>query len=260
MRLPYLVLLLSLFGQNAFSATNINVGGYMFPPFVNTSSGKPIGLTLDLIELFNQQHSEFNFQFILTSPKRRYIDFRRGKIDALFFESKQWSWDNYSISPTQVFLQGGEVYITKNDNKKTQVYFENIKKRSLVGILGYHYQFANFESNEYKLKRDFDIQLVTSPSTLINQVISQKADIGIITRSFLAKYLVDNPSMKGQLLVSDKSDQTYDHTLLIRNDSLFSVQKANLLINKVINNGTLKALLLKYGLKPTDLPSKINPT
>ena len=66
MRILILALLL-LVGQNALCSTVVKVGGYLFPPFGNVTSGKPSGRTRDLIQLLNEQQSEFEFQFVLTN-------------------------------------------------------------------------------------------------------------------------------------------------------------------------------------------------
>jgi len=243
-----LALLLLLVGQSALCSTLVKVGGYMFPPFIETSSGTPKGLTIDLIKLLNESQSEFEFKFVLTSPKRRYHDFKRNAVDAMFFESKQWGWQGYPISASDVFLKGGEVYITKDDNKKDQSYFKKLTDKKLVGILGYHYQFAKFESDEHILKQQFDIQLVNHPNTIINQVLSEQADIGIVTRSFLAKAESDQPTYKNSILVSSKLDQIYTHTILVRDHFPLSLKKINTLLKKVSKEGSLDRLLLKYGL------------
>ena len=240
--------LLLLVGQNALCSTLVNVGGYMFPPFVETKSGNPQGLTIDLIELLNHQQTEFDFQFVLTSPKRRFHDFRRKAIDVLFFESKQWGWQDHPISASKVFLKGGEVYITKNVDNKDQSYFNNLTNKTLAGILGYHYKFADFESNEIILKQKFNIKLASNPKTIINQILSRQSDIGIVTRSYLAKAMVNNPSYKDKLLVSEKMDQTYFHTILVRDRTSISTDKINELLEKISKNGSLDKLLKKYGL------------
>jgi polar amino acid transport system substrate-binding protein len=243
-----LALLLLLVGQSALCSTLVKVGGYMFPPFVETSSGSPKGLTIDLIKLLNESQSEFEFKFVLTSPKRRYHDFKRNAVDAMFFESKQWGWQGYPISASEVFLKGGEVYITKNNLKKKQTYFDQLNDKKLVGILGYHYQFAGFESDEHILKQQFNIQLVNHPNTIINQVLSGQADIGIVTRSYLAKAERDHPTYKETILTSSKLDQMYAHTILVRDHFPLNLNKINTLLKRISKQGSLDKLLLKYGL------------
>jgi ABC-type amino acid transport substrate-binding protein len=223
----------------------------MYPPFVEFSSGSSTGLTLDLIQLLNESQSEFYFQFILTSPKRRYHDFKRGEIDALFFESKQLGWQDIPISASQVFLQGGEIYITKNDKNKDQGYFTDFKNKKMAGILGYHYHFSNFSVDERFLKENYNINLLNHPNTIINQVLSGQVDIGVITRSYFAKTITNKPNYKDLILASNKLDQEYAHTVLIRDQSALTLTKINNLLSQISNNGSLSKLFLKYGLTGT---------
>jgi ABC-type amino acid transport substrate-binding protein len=237
--------------NTAIAIPIIKVGGYLFPPFVNTSSGEISGLTLELIKLLNSQQTDYFFEFVLTSPKRRYLDFESFKIDALFFESKQWGWMNYPIDASKAFLAGGEVYITKSGPNKNQGYFDRLKSKTMAAILGYHYQFADFNSDEKFIKSHYKITLLSNPSAILNQVLSERVQIGIVSQSYLQKEMMNNPQYKQQLLVSDKLDQVYSHTLLIRNSGLLSVEKMNAMIKKIKSNGTLDTLLLQYGLTPT---------
>jgi len=235
------------------SPIQVNVGGYLFEPFVKTYGVKPSGLTLDLIELLNQHQSRYRFQFIHTSPKRRYHDFKRRVFDVMFFESKHWGWQDKPIEASKVFLKGGEVYISKvgDSNKPSQSFFDDLKSKSLVAILGYHYGFAGFDSNETTLNKQFDITLVNSPQTIISQVLAEKAQIGVVTVSYLKEQLKSNTQLKEDLFVSNKMDQEYQHTILVRKGhSSPSLEEMNTLLDEVAANGSLGKLLDKYGIEP----------
>ncbi len=251
LRLSCLWLLASSAMTNADTLENkitVKVGGYQFAPFVEVDHQSVSGLTLDLIALLNQEQSKYHFSFILTSPKRRYLDFERKQFDALFFESIHWSWKDKNILASDVFLTGGEVYISSKQDNKTQAYFDSITKKSLVGILGYHYGFADFNANEMELKKAFNIQLVHSPSTIINQVLANKSNIGIITKSYLKKQMKQQTNLANEILISNKFDQEYQHTILMRNNSQPSITEINHLIKTIQGNGQLASLLSKYGL------------
>jgi len=228
----------------------VKVGGYLFPPFVQIKNQAISGLTVDLIELLNEQQSEFIFTFIPTSPKRRYLDFQRGSFDAIFFENKTWSWENQNIDQSDVFLSGGEVFFTKKAKGRDQSYFQSIKDKKVVAILGYHYRFLDNTTDVKTLKQQYKINLVSSPKTVINQVLSGKADVGIATYSYLQEQIKQNPTVGLKLLVSENFDQTYQHCILIRRNHPLNLEKVNQLLNKIQSNGTLLKLLAKYGLTP----------
>ena len=230
--------------------TEVKVGGYSFEPFVNHHNGETSGLALDLIDLLNQSQQQFKFQFVLTSPKRRYLDFKQNRFDIILFENKAWGWQDKPIDASQVFLTGGEVYITANTPEKNQQYFENIANLSIAAMLGYHYGFAKFDANESNLKQQFNISLLTKQSTIINQVIAKKVSIGVVTNSYLQNQIKQNPALNQQILVSDKLDQTYSHTILVRKNSDISVGQINSLLTMLTKNRKLAKLFTQYGLNP----------
>jgi len=145
--------------NNHVIAETITVGGYIFPPFVEKKDNQYTGITIDLISEMNSFQNKFKFQFIPTASKRRYSYFDKGKFDLIMFEDISWGWKYKDIVASQVILTGGgEVYITKADLSKDQSYFNNLKHKSIAVILGYHYGFANFNSDETFLKDNFKIQ------------------------------------------------------------------------------------------------------
>jgi len=231
--------------------STVYVGGYLFPPFVQIDDNNAIsGLTLDLIDLFNRSQSDFEFHFILTSPNRRYRDFERGIFDALFFENKQWSWQGHDIVESQTFLSGGEVFITQAKKNRKQSYFEDLSQKEIVAILGYHYNFANSITNPTELRKRFNIRLVNSARTIINQIKTGKSDIGITTYSYLQTQFKHNPDLHSKILVSEKFDQVYKHKILLRKQHSLTIKAVNEILDKVSKDGSLNELLGRYGLKP----------
>ena len=233
------------------AAEQVLVGGYIFPPFVEKNEqGKPSGITLDLIKSLNKIQSEFHFSFVLTSARRRYIAFEQKQFDILFFESMLWGWQKTPVEASKVFLSGGEVFIALKDKAKNQDYFANLKNKSISAMLGYHYQFADFNSEPNFLRSKFNIHLSTDEKMNIQLVLLNRMDIAIVTKSYLDRFLLENPSARAKLLISDKMDQTYKHTVLVRNNISPSVNKINELLNKLIESGEFKRILSKYGITP----------
>lgn len=226
----------------------INVGGYIFPPFLEKNEGEYSGLTIDLIDAMNQSQDSHHFQFIRTSSMRRYKDFQENKFDMIVFESIQWGWQDQEVTDSIVFLEGGEVYITKADSKKNQTYFDHFKGKSLLGYLGYHYGFANFNSDREILKKKFNAKMTTTHTGNILSIIEERADIAVVTNSFLDKFFLENPDLRKKILISEKFDQKYHHTVLIRKNFHFSVQQINQLLLDMKKKGVLDALWQKYGI------------
>ena len=234
---------------NLSAAEKVNVGGYVFPPFVEKDDkGNISGMTLDLIDSLNKVQNEYHFTFVLTSSRRRYVSFEQGEFDILFFESILWGWQKAPIEATKVFLEGGEVFIALKSKAKNQHYFINIKSKSIAAMLGYHYNFADFNADPEFLRSKFDIHLSSNEKMNIQLVLLGRMDIAIVTKSYLDRFLLDNPSAKSKLLISTKMDQEYKHTILIKKNSPLSVTKMNNLLDKLVQTGEYKKTLQKYGI------------
>ena len=57
------------------------------------------------------------------------------------------------------------------------------------------------------------------------------------------------PELKKQLLISDKLDQPYNHTILVRKGNIPSVSDINTLLTEMEQAGILKKLWGKYGIR-----------
>lgn len=232
------------------AAEEVNVGGYIFPPFVEKDEkGKISGMTVDLIDALNKIQSDFTFKLVLTSSRRRYVAFEQGQFDALFFESLVWGWENTPIDSSKVFLKGGEVFIALASKAKNQNFFKNLKDKSISAMLGYHYQFAGFNADPDYLRSHYNIHLSSNEKTNIQLVLAGQMDVAIVTKSFLDRFVQDTPDAKAKLIVSDKLDQEYNHTVLLRKDINLSVEKMNQLIDKLTQSGEYFKILDKYGIK-----------
>ncbi len=245
------VFILLFFVSSNVLAIDVNVGGYLYPPMVEINKGEgPSGLTHDLIAAFNDFQKVYHFKFIMTSPNRRYEYFEKGKFNLIFFEDKKWGWQTYAIDASNVFLKGGEYFITKADSGKDQSYFDDLKGKSIACFLGYHYAFADFNSDSNYLKSKFNAQLSTTHEGNIRKVIKGRADFAIITYTFLQRFLKNNPEMRPQILIRKEPDQYYNHTILVRKNAKPSVKEINTLLSDMEKAGVLSALWKKYGIEP----------
>jgi len=225
------------------------VGGYEFAPFVQrTEAGGYEGATLDLIALLNQYQVDYTFVFRGTLPDTRYQAFDRGRFDVLFFENKQWGWADYNVASSEVFLRGVEVYVALKETAKNQDYFASLVGKRMIGVRGYHYGIANFNADPEVLESDFNFVLTTSNANSMKLLEFGRGDVAIVTLSFLKMYLEMNPELKGELLISDKLDQEYAHSVLIRESLGLKVGLINIWLEKLNKEGLLDRLWKKWGL------------
>ena len=161
--LIFVFLILSSVGGRAHAQEVINVGGYVFAPFVSLNDfNKPSGITIDLITELNKIQKKYYFRFVMTSPKRRYIAFDKNFLDMMLFESIQWGWKDYPVEFSDVYFVGGEVYISKAKENRGKKYFDTVVDKSLVIMRGYHYGFADFNSDEEFLNKKFKVQIANN--------------------------------------------------------------------------------------------------
>jgi len=245
----YIIFLLFFFCDLKIKAATVKVGGYIFPPFIEEMQDNYFGMALDLIEAMNKFQDKYKFQFVLTSSKRRYIDFETKRYDMILFESINWGWKDKDIQASKVFLKGGEVYITIAKPTKNQNFFNNLKNKSIGGYLGYHYGFANFNADEDFLKKSFNIELTTSHERNIKKVILERIDIAVITKSYLNNYIIRNPYIKNKILISDKLDQEYNHTILVRKNIKPGIKEINELLTNMKTENVLSDIWKKYGIE-----------
>jgi len=236
--------------MSALSSTEIKVRGYSFSPFLDfKQNGEAFGATIEIIKELNMIQDKYHFKFYKTSSKRRYNHFENDDLDVIFFEDKAWGWNKYKINSTDVFAKGGEVYITKYSPKKTQNYFKNFSNKKLIGVLGFHYGFANFDANENTLKRKYNMLLTSSPESIINLILKGRGHIGVITESLLRKQLKEDKSLKRKIMISENYDQKYKHTALVNANSPITKDEMNKLINELRKTNKLIPIFKQYGIK-----------
>jgi len=245
-----ILILFFLLSSFASAKVVVKVRGYNFAPFVNISpDGDVSGATISILNELNKIQSKFDFKFYKTSAKRRYNHFDNKEIDLIFFEDKSWGWDKYEVEQSKRFASGGEVFIAKKEYNRDQSYFQNLKTKKIIGVLGFHYSFAGYEANENILKRRFSMLLTSSPRSIVDLIIKGRGDVGIITESLLRRQLKEIPSLKSQILVSTKYDQRYEHKVLIGINSPISKSELNSYIDILKANGALKTILDNHGIK-----------
>lgn len=246
----YLVIILFLVSLSPMAKKVVLVGGYEFPPFVTLRGSVPRGMTIDLIELLNKEQSKYLFKFVPTTPDRRYIDFSTKKYDLIFFENIIWGWQEEPIEPTKVILNGGEVFITKAVDGRDKEFFSTLKDKKILGVTGYHYNFANHVTNKDYLQKYFNMTLNESHSENIRSVIkSESPTIAIVTKSYLDLFINNNPDLKDKILISNKFDQIYRHTILARKNNNPSAKELSELIDSLKQTKKIQSIWKKYGVE-----------
>lgn len=246
LRFVFTLLLVLLCGPSpAWSAEPVRVGAYPFLPFVDKSGG----LTFDLVQAMNAFQKDYQFELVSTSANRRYRDMANGTFSVMLFENIKWGWEAEAVEASKVFLRGdGEVYVARNAPGRGQEYFQTMEDKQILGVLGYHYGFANFEADQAVLRTKFNMTFSADNAVSLRNLLAGHGDVAVITKSYLALYLLKHPGAAAQLLVSEQFDQTYAHMALVKKGSKPTAQEIDTLLGRMEAAGVLKKLWAKYGI------------
>ncbi len=225
--------------------TVIRVGAYEFPPYVDDSGG---GVTRDLLDLFNAVQGEFRFEMVRTAPQRRYDDLEQGRFDMIAFECLNWGWQDRPVDATRPFLHDAEVFVARAAPGIDQHFFDDLSGKSILGRLGYHYAFAGFEADPKLLEQRHHTRVTVTHEGNVRSVVAGRADLAIVTRSFLTRFLQREPDLARQVLVSERTDQIYEHTILTRRDSKITAGWLNALLDRLDADGRLESLWRRSGI------------
>ena len=245
----WLVVLGLLAAQPLLAAQLIKVGAYHFPPYVSKpESEAPQGLLPDLLATLNAQQSDYQFVLVPTSVTRRFRDFQSARYDLIMFESPTWGWQNTPHETFDLQVQDAEVYVAKATAGRGQEYFSQFSGKRLALYNGYHYGFAQFNADPEYLAKQFNAVLTYSHDSNLLMVLRERADLTVVTRSYLHRYLLRYPEQRTQMLVSDRVDQVYRHQALLRPNAPISVEGLRGLLRQLRDGGQLSALYRQYDL------------
>lgn len=240
-----------LFSSYAFSEPpiTVTVGMYPFAPFVEqSSSGELSGMTLDLVDALNLLQKKYYFETILIPPNRRYQSYKRGDFDIIFYENKAWGWQHYNLDVSKVYQKGGEVYVALKKSGRDQEYFSQFNDKKMMGILGFHYGFADFNSDQNFLRNKFNMSLLKDNDQNLTKLLKQRGDIVVVTKAYLQRYLKNHPGVQKRLLISNKLDQEYNHTVLIRPNGKITQEEINELLDGLMESGDMQRVFENYGI------------
>lgn len=255
MPLPCALLLiaLSLLSPLALAREAVRVGAYHFPPYMmKPESQGASGLLPELLALLNRTQDDYRFELVPTAVSRRYRDFQEGRFDLILFESPSWGWQAIPKSSVDLRIEDAEVYVTRAEAGRGESYFDDLKGKRLALYNGYHYGFAGFNADQDYLTREFDALLTYSHDSNLMMLQRSRADIVVITRSYLRLYRQRHPEQSQSLLVSRRVDQVYHHHALLRPQAPIDSLAFAGLMERLRVSGQLQPLLERYHL-PTEV-------
>ena len=202
-------------------------------------TGEPKGAIADFIRKMNDVQSKFHFELNVYPRLRLDTVFMEKEADVYPLRTTAWTNPALGLLPTKTILFSGDVYFSKRHNRfgGTKV-FDNLTKKSIVGVRGYHYRIFNNNSDENYIKNNFNAYLVATNKAVVQFVMAGRADVGIVPEVIIAKYLAD-PKIQGEIIVSEKFDSRVDLSNLVRRDGPISVKEMDAIIDLLSKSGAV---------------------
>jgi ABC-type amino acid transport substrate-binding protein len=229
------------------AAEVVHVGGAHFPPYVVKSNlQESSGLLPQLLEALNREQSDYHFVMLPTAIVRRFSDLQRGRIDMAIFENPGWGWQDIDFEAVDMGLEDAELFVARDEELRGQDYFDQLQGKRLALYRGYHYGFADFNSDPEFLTKTFNANLGHSHDSNLLMVLRGRADIALVTRSNLYDFIKRNREQARQLLISERIDQIYRHHALIRPGAPLSAARFAELLEALRAKGELARIFSPY--------------
>jgi ABC-type amino acid transport substrate-binding protein len=237
------------------AAQLVRVGAAHFPPYtVRPEQGADTGLLPQLAEALNALQSDYQFVLVPTSIPRRFRDFEQGRVDMAIFENPDWGWQNIPHTSVDMGLEDAEIFVAQREPDRGQDYFADLASKRLAVFSGYHYAFANFNSDPKYMAEHFNATLTYSHDSNLLMVARGRADIALVTRSYLSDFMVRNADMAGQFLVSERIDQVYHHFALLRPKAPITAEAFAALLKRLRDNGQMLKIFEPYRIDVMPVP------
>ena len=231
----------------AQAAQLVRVGAAHFPPYtVRPENGADTGLLPQMVEALNRLQSDYKFVLVPTSIPRRFGDFKQGRIDMAIFENPEWGWKEIPHNDVDMGLEDAEIFVAQREDGRQQNYFADLSGKRLALFSGYHYEFASFNADPKFLAQNFKATLTYSHDSNLLMVLRGRADIALVTRSYLSDYLLRNEKVRDELLVSQRIDQVYHHYAILRPTAPITGEEFSKLLQRLRDSGEMLKIFDPY--------------
>ncbi|MGF6285984.1 ABC-type amino acid transport substrate-binding protein [Pseudomonas sp. BT76 TE3572] len=241
------------------AAQQVRVGAAHFPPYtVRPESGADTGLLPQLVEALNALQTDYQFVLVPTSIPRRFGDFKQSRVDMAIFENPDWGWKDIPHTTVDMGLEDAEIFVAQRQPDgqpvRQQNYFADLAGKRLALFSGYHYEFANFNADPKFLAQNYNATLTYSHDSNLLMVLRGRADVALVTRSYLSDYLLRNEKVADQLLVSQRIDQVYHHYAILRPAAPISGEAFGKLLQGLRDNGQMLKIFDPYKIAIVPVP------
>lgn len=237
-------------GAETRAAQVVKVAAVHFPPYVvRPEKGADTGLLVQLVAALNAAQRDYQFVMVPTSVPRRYRDFLQGRIDIAIFENPEWGWAGIAHETVDLGLEDAEVFVARRVEGRGQEYFDDLSDKRLALFSGYHYAFADFNTDARYLADRFNVTMTYSHDSNVLMVARGRADVAPVTRSWLVDFMSHYRSDARQLMVSDRVDQIYRQYALLRPGAGIDPRHLRQIMDVLREDGTLNRIFEPLHIK-----------
>jgi ABC-type amino acid transport substrate-binding protein len=242
----------ALWAWEANATQVVRIGAAHFPPYtIRPERGEDTGLLPQMITAMNAMQTTWRFEMVPTSIPRRFRDFQQERFDMAIFENPEWGWQGIPHVDVDMGLQDAEVFVAHRVEGRDQDYFNELHGKRLALFSGYHYAFANFNADPKYLTDTYNATLTYSHDSNLLMVLRDRADIALVTRSYLSIFIAANPAEAGQFLIADRVDQVYRHFALLRPDAPITGEQFSALLQQLRDNGQMLRIFQPFRIAVT---------
>ncbi|MES2320204.1 MAG: transporter substrate-binding domain-containing protein [Pseudomonadota bacterium] len=208
----------------------------------------PSGVLAEFVGRMNAVQDKFQFELAIYPRLRLDRVFVDKQADVYPLRTVAWTRPELNLLPTKTILTSGDVYVARSANRYGgRKIFADIKSKKIAGVRGYHYQLFNNNPDEAYIKKHFNAYLFSSNEAVVNFVLAERADIGIIPEVIMASYLA-NPAMRDKLIVADQYDSRVELSNLVRKDGPISVDDMNAIVDLLVKSGDVARLKARLSI------------
>lgn len=221
-----------------------------FKPPLLLEDGKS-GLIFDLVEDLNQIQSQYKFKVVLL-PSARLTLYSQdpGKMDGILFSNLSWLGPaQANFQSTASVLPDRDLYFSLTGPGRDDHFFQEISSRRIAVVLGYHYRFSDFITDQDELRLRFKIYFVSDELRVIRMVLLGRAEVGVCAESTLNYFRSLSPGEYANLQVSQDPDTVYDRSILLDKEGPVSAAEMDRMLLLLKKSGRLNNLFSRYGLR-----------
>jgi len=233
--------------EQSIEQIEVVVGFGVRPPFLDESEQNGAGP--DILAVLNIIQEKFNFIYKPIPSQRKIQAIKESWVDIFMWDNLAWGWKDSAMQASNSLVNSKDVYIALAEAHRTQHFFNDLTKRKISFVNGYHYKTADFETDVDKLSTRFNLSMVRTEEAALKMVLAKRVEVSIVSETALNWFLIRYPKYRSKILISETFDTQYSRHFLVSNKSVITVSEINQFLTLADKKGLLAPIYRKYGLE-----------